>query len=162
MQERFATRPATGADLDRILEIEKASFGPEAYDHKLFAYYLKRCGALFLVVFRRRVHGYMITCIRRDSRRATAELVSVAVDPALRQAGAASASALLDSTLRRLQRRGATRLHLVVRLANEPAQAFYKKYQFRSLRVLRGYYEDGGDGIAMTRPVTVGRSRRRR
>jgi ribosomal protein S18 acetylase RimI-like enzyme len=82
------------------------------------------------------------------------------VDPALRQAGAASA--LLDSTLRRLRRRDATRLHLVVRLANHAAQAFYKKYQFLPLRVLRGYYEDGGDGLAMARAVSLPRRRRAR
>lgn len=157
MGARFAIRRATAADLERILEIEKASFGREAYDYKLFAYYLRRCGALFLVASGRRVSGYMITCIRGDARRPSAELVSVAVDPGLRQAGAASA--LLDSTLRRLRRRGATRLHLVVRIANRPAQAFYKKYRFSPLRVLRGYYEDGGDGIAMTRPVSLPRPR---
>lgn len=145
-------RRAVPADLDRVLEIEAASFGPEAYDRKLFAYYMKRCGALFLVVGRgRRVFGYMITCIRGGRRAATAELVSVAVDPERRQAGAASA--LLDSTLRRLRRSGATRLRLVVRVTNRPAQAFYEKYGFRPMRVVRGYYEDGGDGIAMTRPL---------
>jgi len=155
MKAHFAIRPAVLADLDRILEIENASFGPESYDRKLFAYYLRRCPELFLVACRRRVAGYMITCMRGDRSNARAELVSVAIDPALRQAGAASA--LLDGTLRRLRRRGATRLHLVVRRANYAAQAFYKKYQFRPLRVLRRYYEDGGDGIAMARPVSLPR-----
>lgn len=157
MKARFAIRPAVLADLDRILEIEAASFGREAYDRKLFAHYLRRCGPLFLVITRRkRVVGYMITCLRgrpgRLPRKHVAELVSVAVDPSMRQAGAASA--LLESTLGRLQRRGATRLHLVVRVTNKPAQAFYEKYRFRRLRVLPGYYEDGGDGIALSRPVT--------
>lgn len=152
MHPRFAIRPAVPADLDRIMQIEAASFGPEAYDRKLFAYYLKRGGPLFLVLERRRrISAYMITCIRGNSTGAKADLVSVAVDPAMRQAGAASA--LLASTLRRLKRRGATRLHLVVRVTNHPAQALYQKYGFRRVRVLRGYYEDGGDGIAMSRPV---------
>lgn len=155
MKAPFAIRQAVLADLDRILEIETASFGPERYDRKLFASYLRRCPGLFLVACRRGVAGYMITCMRGDRNDGTSELVSVAVDPQLRQGGAASA--LLDSTLRRLRRRGATRLHLVVRLANHAAQAFYKKYRFRPLRVLRGYYEDGGDGIAMTRPVSLPR-----
>jgi len=147
-----AIRRAVLADLDRILEIETASFGPEAYDRKLFAYYLERCVGLFLVASRRRkVWGYMLTCIRGGGRTPVAELVSVAVDPAARRSGAASA--LLDSTLRRLRRRGATRLRLVVRAANHPAVAFYEKYGFRRVRVVRGYYEDAGDGIAMTRPL---------
>ncbi len=152
MITRYAIRPAVPADLDRIVQLEEASFGPEAYDRKLFADYLARCGRLFLVLQRgRRVFGYMITCIRGNRPGARAELVSVAVDPALRQAGAASA--LLDSTLRRLRRRGVARLHLVVRVTNQPARALYEKYGFRRLRVVRGYYEDGGDGLAMSRPV---------
>jgi ribosomal-protein-alanine N-acetyltransferase len=152
MRRKYAIRRVVPADLDPIQAIEAASFGAEAYDRKLFAYYLERCGELFLVAGSgRQVYGYMITCIRGYRRGKTAELVSVAVDPGLRQAGAASA--LLDSTLRRLRRRGATRLHLVVRVTNQPAQAFYEKYGFRRVRVVPRYYEDGGDGISMTRPV---------
>jgi len=152
MKPQYSIRRAVLADLERIGQVEAASFGAEAYDRKLFAHYLRRCGPLFLVVTRRNTAvGYMITCLRGGPARQAAELVSVAVDPSMRQAGAASA--LLESTLRRLRRRGATRLRLVVRVTNAPAQAFYEKYGFRRVRVLRGYYEDGGDGIAMSRPV---------
>ncbi len=145
-------RRATPADLDRILEIERASFGTEAYDRKLFAYYQERCGSLFLVSGPPgRASGYIITCIRGSRPEASAELVSVAVHPLLRKQGAASA--LLESTLRRLRRRGVSRLHLVVRVGNRPALAFYEKYGFRRVRVVREYYEDGGDGIAMSREI---------
>lgn len=156
MKPRHSIRGAVLADLERVCQIEHASFGREAYDRKLFAHYLRRCPALFLVVTRRkRVAGYMITCLCGGRGRQAAELVSVAVDPAMRQAGAASA--LLESTLRRLQRKGATRLRLVVRVNNKPAQAFYEKYCFRRVRVLPQYYEDGADGIAMSRPVLANR-----
>jgi len=154
MREALFIRRAVLGDLDRILEIERASFGPEAYDRKLFAAYQTRCGSLFLVAERRsRVCAYMITCVRGGVFRSKAELVSVAVDPAARQRGAASA--LLESTLRRLRRMGVSRLRLVVRVDNLPAQAFYGKYGFRRVRVVRGYYEDGGDGIAMGRAVRL-------
>jgi ribosomal-protein-alanine N-acetyltransferase len=89
----------------------------------------------------------MVTCVWGGR----AELVSVAVDPACRHKGAASA--LLESTLRRLGRRGVSRLGLVVRVNNRPALAFYEKYGFRRRRLARGYYEDGGDGIAMSRAI---------
>jgi len=78
-------------------------------------------------------------------------LVSIAVDPADRGRGAASA--LLESTLRRLRRRGVKRFGLIVRLTNHPARAFYEKYGFRRMRIVRGYYEDGEDGLSMTREV---------
>jgi len=145
MRVQYRIRKAARSDLARIQEIEDASFGREAYDCKLFAYYLNRCGQLFLVAERRgRVCAYMITC--RQALRA--ELISVAVDPAQRKAGAASA--LLEGTLRRLRRQRIARWHLMVRLSNRAALRFYEKYGFRPIRRVPGYYEDGGAGIMMS------------
>ena len=154
MRAQVRIRRAVQKDLARIGAIEGASFGKDAFDCKLFAHFLHRCGDLFLVAERRRrVCGYMITCILAGGRRGSAELASVAVEPAQRQRGAAAA--LLNSTLRQLRRQGIERIHLVVRVGNRPAQAFYRKYGFRRLRRVPGYYEDGADGIAMSRPVTL-------
>jgi [ribosomal protein S18]-alanine N-acetyltransferase len=145
---QYQIRTAVAKDLERIGEIERASFGREAYDRKLFADYLRNCGNLFLLAERGgKICAYLLCCLRGPS----AELVSVAVAPEFRSSGAASA--LLESLLRRLRRRGVARLHLVVRVTNRAAQALYTKYQFRRLRRVPGYYEDGGDGISMSRPV---------
>jgi ribosomal-protein-alanine N-acetyltransferase len=134
------------SDLDRVEEIEKASFGKDAYDRNLFAEFCDKCRSLFVVAVRRsKVCGYMITCIRGDR----AEVVSIAVDPAARGSGAASA--LMDSTLRRLRRRKVARLVLMVRVSNAPARAFYGKYGFEKTRLVRKYYEDGADGVLMAR-----------
>jgi len=148
MRAQYQIRKASGRDLPGICEIEAASFGQEAYDCKLFADYLRKCGALFLVAERAgNICGYLIACLRGVS----AELVSVAVAPELRGRGAASA--LLENLMCRLRRRGAARLHLVVRVDNRPARAFYEKQGFRRLRRVPGYYEDGVDGVAMTRSI---------
>jgi ribosomal-protein-alanine N-acetyltransferase len=128
--------------------MEHASFGNDAYDRNLFAEFSHKCGELFLVCERRsRVWGYIVTCIRGDR----AELVSIAVDPAARGKGAGSA--LLESTLRRLKRRSVVRFGLMVRLSNAPARAFYEKYGFRRLRTVRKYYEDGEDGLLMSKDL---------
>jgi ribosomal-protein-alanine N-acetyltransferase len=74
------------------------------------------------------------------------------VDPAIRKSGAASA--LLESTLRRLRRRHVARFHLVVRVGNRAALAFYEKYGFRRIRRVRAYYGAGRDGVAMSRAIT--------
>ena len=58
MRTQYMIRRAGLADLDRILEIERSSFGREAYDRKLFAYYQERCGDLFLVSGRPLARGY--------------------------------------------------------------------------------------------------------
>ena len=153
MRAQDRIRPVRLGDLDRVLAIENASFGAEAYDRKLFAYYKRRDPGLFLVAERRgKLGGYLIASLRGLSTSPRAELVSVAVDPAQRQAGIASA--LLTSVLRRLRRRGIGRIHLIVRVTNLPAQKFYEKYGFRRIRLVRAYYEDGGHGIAMGRPIS--------
>lgn len=145
MAKRYTLRPLRLADLDRIMEIEIASFGKDAYDRNLFADLHHDCGDLFLVAERgRRIYGYIVSCMGRQR----AELISIAVDPAERGKGAASV--MMESTLRRLHRRAVPRLFLMVRLTNAAARAFYEKYGFRRLRTVREYYEDGEDGLLMS------------
>lgn len=146
MARRFSTGPIREPEIERILEIEASSFGKEAYDRKLFAEYLHKCGDLFLGAREgRKLCGYMLTHMRADTGRA--ELVSVAVDPEYRGMGVAST--LMESTLRRLRRRGATRFTLMVKLTNRKARRFYEKYGFSPVRRVPGYYEDGKEGLLM-------------
>lgn len=153
MLARFPVRLATPADLDRILQIEHLSFGKDAYDRNLFAEYFHKCGDLFLVAEgRRKICGYIITCTRGQRVPGRAEIISVAVDPAARGTGAGSA--LMDSTIRRLRRRGIDRLVLMVKVTNQAARSFYEKYEFHKVRIVRGYYEDGADGWLMARNLS--------
>src|ERR1035437_5471738 len=148
MPARFVVRRMRRVDLDRIMEIECASFGADAYDRNLFAEFLHTCGDLSLAVERSgKIRGYLIAS--RQGRRA--EVVSVAVDPACRGQGAASA--LMESALRRLRLRRVARLVLMVKTTNHAARAFYEKYAFRKVRRVRRYYEDGSDGWLMAREV---------
>lgn len=148
MSTRVEIRKFRPSDLDRVIRIENASFGSDAYDRNLFAEFYHNCGGFFLVGLRRStICGYMITCIRGDK----AEVVSIAVDPVSRGRGAASA--LMDSTLRRLHRRKIARLVLMVKVTNETARRFYAKYRFEKVRLVRGYYEDGTDGLLMARKL---------
>jgi ribosomal-protein-alanine N-acetyltransferase len=152
MDNRFQVRPVRLRDLDRILEIEAASFGADAYDRNLFAEYTRKCGDLFLVSYwGSKVCAYSIAVLSPRGTENRAELVSVAVDPEFLGKGAASA--LMDSTLRRLRRRGVTRLGLMVNVMNFRALGFYKKYGFRKLRRVAHYYEDGADGISMVKDL---------
>ena len=47
MPKLFVIRPFRQRDLDRILEIEAASFGKDAYDRNLFAEYTANAGTCF-------------------------------------------------------------------------------------------------------------------
>ena len=147
MPPRFDVRRLRSADLDRIQQIEHASFGKHAYDRNLFAEYFRKCGDLFLVALRGgRICGYVITCTRRGTL--PAEVISIAVDPDFRQKGVASV--LLAATIRRLRRRGIPRLTLMVKVTNQAARRFYGKWGFTNVRQVPGYYEDGQGGIRMS------------
>jgi len=132
--------------------IELAGLRADAWDRNLFAEYASACGELFLVVERgREVCGYSIACLGRGMFRRRAQLESVAVDPSLRGKGAAAA--LMDSTLRRLRRRGIRRLALMVKVTNERARGFYERYGFKQVKRVPRYYEDGADGLLLARKV---------
>ena len=62
---------------------------------------------------------------------------------------------MMESTMRRLSRRGVPRIGLMVKVTNAPARAFYEKYGFEKKRVVRAYYEDGSDGVLMGRAVAA-------
>jgi ribosomal protein S18 acetylase RimI-like enzyme len=99
----------------------------------------------------------MITCTRADST--AAEVISLAVDPKSRGKGAASA--LMASSLRRVRRRGISRTGLIVKVTNHPARRFYEKWEFTKVRRIKGYYEDGTDGIRMVRATLLPAKTRR-
>jgi ribosomal-protein-alanine N-acetyltransferase len=131
-------------DLDRILEIEQASFGPDAWDRDLFLQYFRRCPDLFLVARRaRRIGGYILTCV--GSR--NTELVSIAVDPVNRLRGLGRA--MLDETLAQLRSRRVSAWWLMVATDNEPAIRFYENYGFVRTRQSKGYYGAGRDAWRM-------------
>lgn len=161
MTKLFSIRLFRRSDLDRILEIEHASFGKYAWDRNLFADFYHKCGELFLVAVRgRNICGYSLTCVSGRTEYGPAELVSIAVDPKYRRKGVASV--LMDSTLRRLQRRGIVRFHLMVKVTNRTAIGFYERYGFRRGRLVRGYYEDGADGRRMEKELVPATSAGRR
>ena len=131
-------------DLDRILEIEHASFGSDAWDRELFLEYFQRCPDLFLVARRaRRIAGYIITCTKSKN----AELVSIAVDPRERLRGIGRA--MLNETLLELRSRRVSTWWLMVAITNGPAIQFYEGYGFKRTRRSKGYYGTGRDAWRM-------------
>ncbi len=123
---RFARR-----DLQRVLAIERASFGKDAWPPELFLEYWRASPELFLIAkHRRRIAGYSIT--RTDWR--GAELESIAVHPRLRGRGVAQA--LIEATLLSLRSAGVRALRLMAGTSNEPALRFYRRLGF--IRVQEG------------------------
>lgn len=148
----FRIRRYRPSDLETLILVERASFGRDAYDRKLFAEYARVCGGFFLVAesLAKRFAGYSISCIC-GGRPKVANLISIAVAPEARRNGVASL--LLLSTIRRLKFRGIERLTLLVRQSNRGALEFYKRHGFEVVRRAPGYYENGEDGWLMRRGI---------
>jgi ribosomal-protein-alanine N-acetyltransferase len=130
--------------LDRILQIERASFGRDAWPRKAFLEYYDDCRELFFVgKFSRRIAGYIIGCVEAGG----GEITSLAVHPDYRRRGLAAA--LIGRVLRELRAGGIRRVELMVRVGNTAGEQLYRSFGFRRVRRVPRYYEDGGDGILM-------------
>ena len=147
MTSNIHVRRAQAQDLRRILRIEQASFGADAWDAGTLHEYLRHCPQLFLVAETpSRLAGYIITCIESGK----AELVSIAVAPAFRRR--CIGKLLLTHTRARLQRRDIGAWWLMVRTTNEPAIRFYRRFGFVLARLVKNYYEDGASAWCMWFP----------
>jgi [ribosomal protein S18]-alanine N-acetyltransferase len=125
-------------DLPKILNIEKQSFGADAWPEGLFLEYSRNSRGLFLVVWVGRVAaGYSIASTRKD----TAEIASIAVLAEYR--GRKLASKLLTRTIWRLRRMSIEKIMLMVRRDNHGAIDLYRKFGFVRTATVHGYYEDG-------------------
>ncbi|HLY18221.1 MAG TPA: ribosomal protein S18-alanine N-acetyltransferase [Bryobacteraceae bacterium] len=134
--------------LERILWIERASFGKQAWPRALFLELYRDWPELFLAAkLGGRIAGYLAA----STEKRTAEIVSLAVHPQYRRSGVADA--LLRHVLHKLRKAGLRRVELMVRPGNIAAQELYGGFGFREGRLARRYYEDGGDGLQMTRAL---------
>ena len=139
-------------DLDRILAIEAASFGEDAWDAKLFREYHRKCGDLFVVAMRgRHIAGYSITCAGVRS----AELASIAVHPLDRRRGVGEV--LLNWTLAELRARSVRTWWLMVRAGNRSGAGLYENFGFTRTRLVKRYYGPGPghDGWRMRYSITA-------
>jgi [ribosomal protein S18]-alanine N-acetyltransferase len=135
------TRGFARRDLERVVAIERASFGKDAWPAELFLEYWRSSPELFLIAKQGgRIVGYSIT--RTDWR--GAELESIAVDPGYRGRGVAQA--LLQATIFLLRTRS---LRLMVSTENEPALRFYQRFGFTRMRKVPRYYGPGRDAWRM-------------
>jgi [ribosomal protein S18]-alanine N-acetyltransferase len=141
LKANIDVRPFARRDLERIVEIERASFGQDAWPAELFVEYWRASPELFLIARHgRRIAGYSIARINWRG----AELESIAVDPRYR--GRGIAQALLDATVARLRART---LRLMVSTTNTPALSFYRQYGFVRTRLVKRYYGAGRDAWRM-------------
>jgi ribosomal-protein-alanine N-acetyltransferase len=144
LQQEIEIRSAERRDINRILQIERACFGRDAWERDLFMEAFTNCPDLFYMAkIRGRIAGYSITCVEGGE----AELISVAVFPCFQRRGVAQA--LIGATIAALMARGIQDLRLMVDVDNEPAIRLYKRLGFARIRTVPDYYRKGRSAWCM-------------
>ena len=134
----LVVRSASPADLDRIAEIEQASFGdPWTFDALETA--LGLAHIRFLVAEQgggagSRLVGYVVALVMGDE----GEIADIAVDPAARRAGVGRL--LLTRVGEEMARCGVRALYLEVRESNVGAIGLYRGHGFEAVGRRRAYY----------------------
>ncbi len=128
-------RPLALADLDRVAEIERATF-PDPWSRRSFAETIEREQVRSLAIddAQGRLVGYAMSVRAGDE----GEILNIAVDESARGQGAGRA--MLDELLEDLRLNGVRQVFLEVRRSNQAAIGLYRGAGFRPLGVRPGYY----------------------
>jgi len=141
-------RSATGADVAAVRALEEELFGADAWSAAGITDALLGADRHAVVAeLDDVVAGYAVTRVAGD----VADLERIAVHPAYRRAGLASA--LLDAVRDRAREAAAERLLLEVSEANSGARDFYAAHGAVELDRRRRYYRDASDALVLQLPV---------
>ncbi|MDH5459752.1 MAG: ribosomal protein S18-alanine N-acetyltransferase [Candidatus Bathyarchaeota archaeon] len=146
LRKKAVIRNATKDDLEKILEIEKASFKrTDAFSPTLFKKYLRELEEGFFVVLEKpnSIAGYAIL----GEEEGKGYLLSIAIHPKKRNQG--FATSLLKFLEFKCYEKGLTKMTLEVRVNNKKAIAIYKNLGFTEVGKKKGFYEDGVDALVM-------------
>ena len=147
----FQIRPARASDLEGLVALEAQVFSTDRISRRSFRRFLASPHAATIVAeLDGRLAGYALVLLRGSS--GTARLYSIAVSPHL--AGRRLGTALLKAAEEAALERGATRLRLEVREANDAAVGLYRKLGYRHFGRHAHYYEDKSHALRFEKRLT--------
>jgi len=137
------------ADLKDVLGIEKISFPrKQVYSKSRFERYFQKCPESFIIAeSKKRIAGYTIGKLEKRS----AEIISLAVKPGLRQKGIGKK--LTNFLISLFRKKGVKEIFLEVRTINKIAISLYRELGFKILKILRNYYRNGDDAYLMRKGI---------
>ena len=140
---KIKVRPMTEADLERVLEIETASF-PNPWKREHFVDELDALHSFpFVAVADKSIVGYV--CLM--SLFEEAQILDIAVDPG--QRGRGVALRLLEHAVAVARGKNAEQISLEVRASNVSAIKLYEKCGFVCTGLRQKYYEGSEDAVLM-------------
>ncbi len=135
------------ADLERIYEIERASFKYPWTKADFTYYYLTASEGFFVAVIDNFIAGFIVSEIPFPDR---GHILNLAVDPKYRRLGIGRA--LVNRVSAAFKSKGVRKIWLEVRVSNIGARTFYKKLGFKEEKFLRNYYLTE-DAIVMVKEI---------
>lgn len=142
-------RVATLADAAAMLQLETL-FPSDRMSVRSIRRFIAAPGARVLVAVRGTdLLGNLVLLLRANSRKA--RIYSVVVSPQAR--GLGIGNRLVEAAERAAKREGRSAVTLEVRGDNTAAQALYAKRGYVEERRLPAYYDDGADGLRLSRDL---------
>jgi len=137
MEEEIAFLFLKEADIEEVMEIEKASF-PTPWTRGMFMEEVSRKDFSFFIIARLKdgIAGYGGFWLVLDE----AHLGNLAVTPRLRRRGIGER--ILKELIEMGKSKGVNLMTLEVRESNEKARALYEKMKFKLVAIRKGYYSD--------------------
>ena len=138
-QARVHIRWMIRRDMPEVLQAEQMSF-EYAWTEEDFLRCLRQRNCIGMVAEHgEKVVGFMIY----ELHKAKLHILNFAVHPSWRRV--AVGSQMVAKLISKLSSHRRTRIMLEVRETNLVAQLFFRKQEFRAVRVLRNFYEDSGE-----------------
>jgi len=144
MASKLIIRKFLPSDIDKIVEIEKASFKQGAYSKRRLENLSKKHPNDFLVAkLADKTVGYVIAY----NKAGAIDFDSLAVDKKYRKLGIGKK--LVSFMLNRFKKKGLKKASLEVRSSNKKAASFFQNLGFKITKVIKSYYRDGEDAYRM-------------
>jgi len=145
MASKLTIRKFLPSDIDKIVEIEKASFRQGAYSKTRLENLSKKHPNDFLVAqLADKKVGYIIAYNKAGG---WIDFVSLAVDKKYQKLGIGKK--LVVFVLNRFRKKGLKKASLEVRTTNKRAISFFQNLGFKTTKVIKRYYRDGEDAYLM-------------
>lgn len=143
-------RPVAPEDIERLLEIEETCFSSDRLSRRSFQRWIKGDSSILLVLEEAaQVWGYGLVLLHKGTR--LARLYSIALDPAMR--GRGHASALMLALEAAAVEEDRLFMRLEVAKQNVSAIQLYQRLGYRVFGEFSDYYEDHSDALRMQKRI---------